>query len=997
MRKSSASLIPTVVAAVLLHLPAQATRAYWQQDVAYDMDVKLDQDGRTLLGHLRFHYRNNSPDTLTELRFHAHYNSMRLGSPMARRLLSLGERDFETASPDDYASFEVHNLQDGYGRRIEPLLDCSIFRVPLSDPLPSGGEIDLVMDFSSRIPGPGVAYRTSAAHGQLKVAHWYPQVCVYDPVMGWVDNQYLGWGEVYGEFGTYDVALTLPEPFIVGATGSLINRSEVLPDTLMEALKLANHLDWPWGTAPDTTFGDWSRTKTWRFHAENVHDFAFVADPQFRLARDHCGNTDIWILARQDHASGWHDAAEVTRQGMEILEREIGPFPYSEFTVVDCYSGMEYPGIVFCGGSSPDYKLLFWHEMTHNYFMGALGSNQTDRPFMDEGFTTYWEIRIMEELIGIENVLLDQWESWYVMDKDRWHRGLRPYLLWQKSGYALPLHIESDQPNVYMQYRVSAYYKPVSMLFALQYMVGEEGTRRIMRAYYDTWKFRHPYEQDFFRCAEEILGTSLQWFYDSWMRGAKSLDYSVDKVRSEKTGKTTLLVRRHGDMIMPVKVDLENQLGQFTTYFVPIDDEPTPPDCDVRLPRWDQVRDPYPEYTFQLQGTAFRRARLDPEGFLADVNPLNNSTSLLPPVKMEFDHPLEHVSPVDAYRLRCFPTVFHNGVDGLQIGGYVKGDYLEQWHRTDLSARVGALTGRVSAELDYDNAFPALGQSTRWGLSAYTHEGQRGAEVRLRHLQQRGLDLPALWEGSIRWRFHELFDRAYPPDPSVWEEGLISSVILDAAAFPEMGNLKIEARSSLEAAAPFGDFTYSRLSTELVASYPLTSSLALALRGFMGKASDGTPTQDLFGLGGGGPLMQSRIRWLRAWGSLPPNWDARAIGDGNLRGYSSAAYLGKNVVSMEAAITHEMKFLRPWMDNVALPKRYRPVVQAFIFAEAGDVASAFSRLGWENSFETAGAGMALSFHSGSQIELALPMYLSHPAEGEEHLAWRATLGFALKK
>ena len=457
----------------LIIRPASAQRAYWQQDVAYQMDVTLDRDGRTLLGHLKFHYCNNSPDTLGELRFHAHYNAMRPGSPTDRRWRSLGHRGIASTPPQDYASLNVHNLMDDRNRPIQAEFDYSIFRVPLHDPLPPGGELWLTMDFSSRIPGPSVGMRTAAAYGQLKVAHWYPQVCVYDPVTGWVDNQYLGRGEAYGEFGIYDVSITLPETFIVGATGVLLNRLLVLPDTLLEALDLDNFKNLPWGSASEAVIGKPAPTKTWHFRAENVHDFAFVADPLFCIDRDRCGNTDIWIFARREHASGWDDAARVTRQGMEILEREIGPFPYPEFTVVDCYSGMEYPGIVFCGGRSPSYKLLIWHEMTHNYFMGALGSNQTDRPFMDEGFTTYWEIRIMEELLGLENIHLGHWGPWQVTDLDRWHRGFRPYLQWQKSGFALPLHIESDLPAVYLQYRVSAYYKPVCMLFALQYLVEE--------------------------------------------------------------------------------------------------------------------------------------------------------------------------------------------------------------------------------------------------------------------------------------------------------------------------------------------------------------------------------------------------------------------------------------------------------------------------------------------------------------------------------------------
>ena len=217
----------------LLVPTSQGVRSYWQQDVSYKMDVELGADGRTLSGHLDFNYRNNSPDTLKELRFHAHYNSFQPGSPAHRRWHDRGSRRIENAPEEDYGSLIVSEIRDGKGRLLRSEFNYSIFEVQLAKPLLPGSEVELSMDFESYIPGRSVAYRSAFAHGQLKCAHWYPQVCVYDHVMGWVDNQYQGTGEAYGEFGTYEVNLTLPEPYIVGATGNLVNRGEVLPDSEM--------------------------------------------------------------------------------------------------------------------------------------------------------------------------------------------------------------------------------------------------------------------------------------------------------------------------------------------------------------------------------------------------------------------------------------------------------------------------------------------------------------------------------------------------------------------------------------------------------------------------------------------------------------------------------------------------------------------------------------------------------------------------------------------
>lgn len=971
-----------------------ATRPYWQQDVGYEMNVRLDGDYRTLLGHLIFAYRNNSPDTLRELRFHAHYNAFWPGSPTHRRRRSRGNMTFETAPQADFGKFEVFNVRDEAGRVLNPQFNYSIFAISLNDPLAPGAELRLTMDFRSRIPGESFDLRSSIAHGQLRVAHWYPQVCVYDNHMGWVDNQFLGWGEAYGEFGTYDVYLNLPEPYIVGATGVLQNRDQMFPDSLLREIDLSKFSDWPWGAPPTEVHGDSSRTKTWHFHAKKVHDFAFVADPQFRIARSRCGQTDIWILARQEHASGWQDAAEVTGQGMEILEREIGPFPYPEFTVVDCFSGMEYPGIIFCGDRSPDYKLLLWHEMTHNYFMGALGSNQTDRPFMDEGFTTYWEIRIMEELLGFENLFDDHWGWWQVMDADRWQRGFRPYLQWQKSGYALPMHIEADQPSVWMQCRVSSYYKPVSMLFALQYLVGEEGIRRIMEDYYSNWKFRHPYEQDFFASAEGTLGHSLEWFYDSWVRGTKKLDYSLGRVRAKSPEMTAFRLRRRGDLLMPMKVKVYFADGGSTVYYIPIADETTPSDCEIRLPRWDQIRDPNPEYFFEVSSEReITGAELDPQGFLADANPLNNR-SPWPKMKWEFDYPLQHSSPVDAYGLRWAPTAFYNAVDGLQIGGYLRGDYLDEWLKTDVALRLGALMGRLSGEAAFENPFPALGRGSSWGVSGYVHEGQRGGQVRLEHSEKRGFDQQPAWQGGIRWYVHELFDEAYAPDPAYWEPGVLSAWALNARSFRRFGRWRVSGSGWLESEAPGGVFDYTRAAVELSSSTGLGYGFTLNLRGYGGRASSGTPTQRWFGLGGGGPLERAGQRWLRAWGTLPPDWRTRVFGEGNLRGYSSLRFSGPAISSFQADVSFSIRPVERWVNALSLPSRFKPQLKTFLFCGVGEVGSSFSELNFSGLQAEFGAGFSLIFPSGKSLEIAFPFYVTQPPSDENRWAIRTVLGFS---
>jgi len=652
---------------------------------------------------------------------------------------------------------------------------------------------------------------------------------------------------------------------------------------------------------------------------------------------------------------------------------------------------MEYPGIVFCGGSTPEYKLLIWHEMAHNYFMGALGSNQTDRPFMDEGFTTYWEIRIMDEILGVDNLPLEQWGPWNVVDKDRWHRGLRPYLQWQKSGYALPLHIESDLPDVYMQYRVSAYYKPVCMIFSLQNQVGEVGMRQIMHAYYQKWQFHHPYEEDFLRSCEETLGCSMQWFYDAWFRGTKELDYSIEKHSADKDSTVIQLIRK-GDMILPVKFLTSNAYGDSTIYYVPLDNEPTPPGCSIRLPRWDQLRDPNRVYMLSLPGK-ISQTQLDPEGLLADVNPMNNQTT--PQVKFELDYPLEHVSPVDAYRLRWAPTAFYNGIDGLQVGAYVEGDYLDYWKEFQLGFKVGTLTGNPSADLTCDDDLQALGQGNCWGLSGHYGEGQRFGEIHLTHEQRSGLGESATWQGNLSWLIHDVYDRGYLRDPSIWQDGLLSALSIDGRTFPRLGRFSMYWQGEGESSVPFSDFSYSRASTSLGGGCNILSNLDFSVESFLGVATDGTPTQRWFGLGGAGPIDQVKNPWLRAWGSLPLQWQIRSIGDGNLPGYSTSNYLARAVGTFGTRLTLNPNFVNRALKKIRLPSRWQPDFRFFLFGGAGDLNVTLDRLKINNLRKSAGFGINCRFPTHNEIEIAFPIYLSEHLLSERDWRFRTTLSIIL--
>ena len=219
--------------------------------------------------------------------------------------------------------------------------------------------------------------------------HWYPRICVYDAKFGWTTDQHLG-KEFYGNFGCFDVELNFASNFIVEATGFLLNRDSVLPNELRKKLDIKNFKDKKWNSVPSVIIPyKRGERKIWRFHAENVHDFAFTADPTYRIGEASWEDKTCYSLVQEPHASKWQNAADFGAKCLEVFSEDFGRYVYHKVIVADARSGMEYPMITLDGGSDPGYRDLLAHEIGHMWFFGQVGNNETYRALRDEGFTQF--------------------------------------------------------------------------------------------------------------------------------------------------------------------------------------------------------------------------------------------------------------------------------------------------------------------------------------------------------------------------------------------------------------------------------------------------------------------------------------------------------------------------------------------------------------------------------------------------------------------------------
>ena len=176
-----------------------------------------------------------------------------------------------------------------------------------------GESVSLDIDFKTYFDNGTIRNRmkmfNAFGYKHYDLVHWYPRISVYDRKMGWDTDQHLD-HEFYGDYGTFDVEITFANNYVLDATGVLINPEEVLPAELRKQLDIKNFANKPWNSRPTEIIKPDGSRKIWKFHAENVHDFALTADPTYRIGEAEWNGIKCIALVQEPHASRWQTAAE---------------------------------------------------------------------------------------------------------------------------------------------------------------------------------------------------------------------------------------------------------------------------------------------------------------------------------------------------------------------------------------------------------------------------------------------------------------------------------------------------------------------------------------------------------------------------------------------------------------------------------------------------------------------------------------------------------------
>lgn len=540
---------------------------YWQQRVDYTIRASLQPETARLSGSEVIRYTNRAPSDISRLFVHLYQNvfsegvernrSVRITGGMEIGRVAAQGRTLDRLTPGDLRSRD---------RRAGYLIDGSVAHVILPDPIPSGGVAELEFEWEYTIPGAD-AFRTGHIDNRIfNVAQWYPQIAVVDDVYGFDASPYLGDGEFYLEYGSFDVSLTVPDGWLVAATGELQNAPSLLPEAMRRRLARALRSDETIriGSGEDLAPGTpIASGRTWHFRAEQVRDFAFATSDRYvwdavgAVVGGDQGRT--LVQAMYDPAlEHWRDAAAFSKHSIEFFSRYILPYPYPHATAAyGPIGGMEYPMLVFIGRSrwgEPLYSVLA-HEFSHEWFPMIVGSREAAFAWMDEGFTSFNEALAREEYFGNRNARM--------ADQDR-------YLQVARAEVEAPLMQHTDYVESGLGRGVATYTKPATLMHALRRILGEETFDRAYRDYAGAWSYRHPYPWDFFRLMESEGGEDLDWFWRAWFYDTVTLDQSIETV-DQGEGALNITITNRGGAVMPVEIQLHFEDGSSERVTWPVD------------------------------------------------------------------------------------------------------------------------------------------------------------------------------------------------------------------------------------------------------------------------------------------------------------------------------------------------------------------------------------------------------------------------------------------
>ena len=495
----------------ILTKASSQSRPYWQQQANYSLQVQLDDILNSIDGYEKMVYTNNSPDTLHFIWFHLWPNAYKNDkTAFSEQMLRNGRTDFYFANEENRGyisniSFKVNDVKADTQNHPQYI---DIVKVKLPEPLLPGQNATITTPFHVKLP---YNYSRGGHVGQsYQLTQWYPKPAVYDS-KGWHPIPYLDQGEFYSEFGNFEVQITLPQNYIVAASGLLQDTSEQRKLLDIAATKPSEQKAYTYyeermlnrgsgggGSMEELAPRSSSTNKTLHYQLANALDFAWFASKQFMVLHDtvqlQAKTIDIFSFYPPWDAPNWKASVRYAKEGLKYYDAHIGSYPYPIASMVSGpkvtpSGGMEYPSITLINvpGGGKTLDAVIAHELGHNWFMGALASNERDHPWMDEGMNSFYEQNYTKskyvEGTDWASSLDENLETSLIQNLEKIHKDQ-------------PIELTSDSFTM-TNYGLFVYKKTVLWMERLRTQLGNDLFEKAMKSYYAKWQFRHPYPEDF--------------------------------------------------------------------------------------------------------------------------------------------------------------------------------------------------------------------------------------------------------------------------------------------------------------------------------------------------------------------------------------------------------------------------------------------------------------------------------------------------------------------
>jgi hypothetical protein len=585
---------------------------YWQNSVDYKISASLDEEARKISGEVEMTYKNNSPDKLPFLWLQLDQNSF-----------STKSRGGKT-TPVSGGRFGNIGFEGGYqiesvtvdGKAATYVVEDTRMQIRLTQPMAEKvgvAKIKIVYSFKSPANGHDRMGIQETKNGSIfTVAQWFPRMCVYDDIEGWNVLPYLGAGEFYLEYGNFEYSINVPASHIVVGSGELVNPAEVYTADQVKKWALAAQSETTVVIrSAEEVLNPASRPAkdrlTWKFKCMNARDVAFATSKSFILDASRInlpsGKKSMAVSVYPVESNGqnaWGRSTEYVKASIEYYSNWLYEYTYPVATnVAGIVSGMEYPGIIFCGYRDQTRALMGVtdHEFGHNWFPMIVGSNERKFPWMDEGFNTFINFYSMDAFNKGE----------FKSQKMDMHQ-IAPRMF---RDYADPIISIPDviQP---MNLGWEAYNKPgIGLMILRENILGADRFDYAFKHYIKHWAFKHPTPLDFFKAMEDGAGEDLGWFWKSWFYELWRLDQSVkdvDYIEQDPTKGALITIENMEKMAMPAVVDVELVSGAKERFTFPVE-------------IWQRGS----SWTFRTStNIPIKSVTVDPDHVFPDINSKNN-------------------------------------------------------------------------------------------------------------------------------------------------------------------------------------------------------------------------------------------------------------------------------------------------------------------------------------------------------------------------------------